>query len=294
MDNQLPAHQILPEAAAAENPAVPEVLSEGNGENPAVLTADIRPSSLAVDMDLKVKLLAYEGPLELLLDLIKKNEMNIYDIPIAEITHQYLEAVKQMKQMNLDTAGEFLVMAATLLYIKSKMLLPVEDNNQDDDSGEDPREELVRKLLEYQAFKEVAGELGFLEGERSKVFQREISDYIFKDLQEDTGELDAFSNNLYDLMQAFYKVLKSAAKESYHDVFEQVVTIEEKVMDIKRALESRRKMRFMELFSSGVGKFEIVVTFIALLEVVRQRVARVAQEEVFGDIIIESAGQLNS
>lgn len=275
MDNQIPAQQVLPEALAAENNSLPGVL----------------PSSLVTDAELNVKLRAYEGPLELLLDLIKKNEMNIYDIPIAEITHQYLEAVKQMKQMNLEVAGDFLVMAATLLYIKSKMLLPIENNNQEDDSGQDPREELVRKLLEYQAFKEVAGELGFLEGERSKVFQREISDYIFKDLQEDTGELDAFSNNLYDLMQAFYKVLKTAAKDNYHDVFEQVVTIEEKVMDIKRALESRGRLRFMELFNSGVKKLEIVVTFIALLEVVRQKVARVGQEEVFGEIIIEAVGQ---
>ena len=133
-------------------------------------TAENRPAN-----SLHVKISVYDGPLDLLLDLIKKNEMDIYDIPIAEITRQYLESLAGMKQLDLEIAGEFIVMAATLIYIKSKMLLPQEKEEEDED-GQDPRAELVRKLLEYQAFKEAAKELGILEGERGKIFTRRISD----------------------------------------------------------------------------------------------------------------------
>jgi len=236
---------------------------------------------------ISVKLDAYEGPLDLLLDLIKKNEMNIYDIPMAEITAQYLEYLRQMRQLNLDVAGEFLVMAATLIYIKSKMLLPVEKDVEESGEAGDPREELVRKLLEYQAFKEVAQELGFLETERSKVFKRQLSDYVFQDMGEETGEVESFSNNLYDLLQSFYKVLKSVAKENFHGVFEQVITIEEKIAEIKDLLMSREKANFFELFRKGATRNEVIVTFLAILEIVRQKIVRVLQPGIFGDICIE-------
>jgi len=278
-ENEIPQDVNDSPAALPEQPEV----SPQSGVT--VMEAEVKDS-------IQVKLPVYEGPLDLLLDLIKKNEMNIYDIPMAEITAQYLTYLSQMRQLNLDIAGEFLVMAATLIYIKSKMLLPVDDGLEEDDQGGDPREELVRKLLEYQAFKEIAQELEFLEGERSKVFKRQLSDYIFQDLSEDAGEpaLEGFSNNLYDLLGAFYKVLKSVAKESFHEVFEQIITIEEKISQIKNLLAVNQRANFIDLFRPGAKKNEIIVTFLAILEIVRQKIARVLQKGVFGEIFIESTG----
>ena len=233
---------------------------------------------------LQVKLAAYEGPLDLLLDLIKKNEMDIYNIPMAEITQQYLDYLAQMQDLNIDIAGDFLVMAATLIYIKSKMLLPDDGVTEEDEGGQDPREELVRKLLEYQAFREVARELGFLENERSRIFTRQVSDYIFQDLEPEP-ELEGFTSNFYDLLQAFYKVLKSVARDQFHEVFEQVVTIEEKLTQIKVILQERGgELKFEDLFDGVVSRNELIVTFLAILEIVRQKIARVYQSQMFGEI----------
>ncbi|MCM8776417.1 MAG: segregation/condensation protein A, partial [Candidatus Omnitrophica bacterium] len=141
---------------------------------------------------LHVKLKVYEGPLDLLLDLIKKNEMDIYDIQIAEITRQYLDYLAQMKQLNLEIAGEFIVIAATLIYIKSKMLLPQEKGDEEQVEV-DPRAELVQKLLEYQAFREAAKRLGLLEEEQGKVFTRQISNYYLGELESSNLDMDHFS-----------------------------------------------------------------------------------------------------
>ena len=143
---------------------------------------------------LRVRLPVYDGPLDLLLDLIKKNEMNIYDIPIAEITKQYLDYLHRMKQLDLEVAGEFVVMAATLIYIKSRTLLPT-DKEVEENEGEDPRAELVKKLLEYQAFKEAARELGLLQTERGKMFTRQISDYYLSEMKPEDAGIDTFSAN---------------------------------------------------------------------------------------------------
>lgn len=237
---------------------------------------------------IQVKLQVYEGPLDLLLDLIKKNEMDIYNIPIAEITRQYLDHLSEMRELNLEVASEFLVMAATLIYIKSRMLLPDEGVGEEEDGGQDPREELVRKLLEYQAFREVARELGFLEGERSKVFTRQIADYVFQDLETDC-DFEGFSSNLYDVLQAFYKVLKTCARDSLHEVFEQGVTIEEKIAQIRDLVSARRELSFSELFPSGAGRNELIVTFLALLELVKQRFVTVLQSQHFGEIHLRLA-----
>lgn len=241
----------------------------------------------AQDYDpLHVKISVYEGPFDLLLDLIKKNEMDIYNIPIADITRQYLEYLSQMKALNLDIAGEFLVMAATLVYIKSKMLLPNE-TMEDEEAGLDPREELVRKLLEYQAFKEAAKNLGLMEFERSKVFTRQLSDHYLKDLSPEDVGIDTFSANLYDLLQAFHSVLSQMKKEDFHEVFEEVVTIEEKIELLKQKLSQRNEFPFRELLGEKFTKNELIATFLALLEVVRLKAARVHQVESFGDIVIQ-------
>ncbi len=233
-----------------------------------------------------VKLSVYDGPLDLLLDLIKKNEMDIYDIPMAEITRQYLDYLNQMRQLDLEVAGEFLVIAATLIYIKSKMLLPQEDDEEDDELG-DPRAELVRRLLEYQAFKGAAKELGLLEDERGKMFTRQIADYYLTDLDSEEAGIDTFSANLYDLVSAFQKVLAKTGRTEMHEVYEEVVSIEEKMMQIKTLLTENRRVLFSKLFSAHWTRNELIATFLAMLEIVRTRFARVRQETQYGEILIE-------
>ncbi len=235
---------------------------------------------------LQIKLPVYEGPLDLLLDLIKKNEMDIYNIPMAEITRQYLEYLSQIRELQLDIAADFLVMAATLIYIKSKMLLPDDGLVEEEEDGVDPREELVRKLLEYQTFREVARELGFLENERTRIFTRQLTDYVFQDLEPES-ELESFSGNMYDLLQAFYKVLRSCASDQFHEVFEQVISMEEKIERIKKILSARQEVSFSELFEGAASRLEVIVTFLAILEIVKQKIACVCQSKTFGEIRIK-------
>ncbi len=240
---------------------------------------------------LHVKLEIYDGPLDLLLDLIKKNEMDIYNIPITVITRQYLDYLETLKSLDLEVAGEFIVMAATLIHIKSKMLLPQEVIQEEDDSGQDPRSELVRKLLEYQAFKEAARELGFLQTERGKVFTRQITDYYLSDLSAEDVGIDTFSANFYDLLAAFQKVLTHHGREAMHEVYEQVVSIEDKITNIKNLFTHRNTVRFFDLFSERWTKNELIATFLALLEIVRMKIAVVKQDSQFEDIVLEKREQ---
>ena len=233
-----------------------------------------------------VKLNVYDGPLDLLLELIKKNEMDICNIQIAVVTQQYMDYLAKMKQLDLEIAGEFIVMAATLIYIKSKMLLPPTEDEEDEDGG-DPRAELVRKLLEYQAFKEAAKELGMLEWERGKVFTRQVSDYYLSQMDGEDVEIDAFSANLFDLLSAFQKVLNKFGQETIHEVFEQSISIEERMTDIQCKLSEKKKIVFSELFGPAWTRNYLIVTFLAILEIVRTRFARVEQDGSFGEIYIE-------
>ncbi len=247
---------------------------------------DPKPVLDAEPNPMHVKLPVYDGPLDLLLELIKKNEMDIYDIQIAEITRQYLACLEQMKQMDLEIAGEFLVLAATLIYIKSKMLLPVEEELEEED-GQDPRTELVRKLLEYQAFKEAARELGFLEDERGQFFTRQITDYYLGEMKESDLDMGALSSNLFDLLTAFQNVLTRSGHEEMHEVYEQIVTIEEKIAEVRQMLLERGRVLFSDLFKIRWTRNELIATFLAILEIVRTKYARVRQEEQFGEIAIE-------
>ncbi len=235
---------------------------------------------------LHVKLGVYDGPLDLLLELIKKNEMDIYNIQISVITQQYLDSLAEMKQLDLEVAGEYLVMAATLLYIKSKMLLPQEEGDEDDEGG-DPRAELVRKLLEYQAFKEAAKELSVLEQERAQVFTRQISDYYLSTLDPEDVGIDTFSANLFDLLTAFQGVMSKLGRETPHEVFEQIISIEEKMLEIKDRLSREKKIGFVSLFEGGWTRNQLIATFLAVLEIVRNQFAFVVQDKTFGEIMIE-------
>ncbi|MCB9800068.1 MAG: segregation/condensation protein A [Candidatus Omnitrophica bacterium] len=213
--------------------------------------------------------------------------MDIYNIPIAEITRQYLEHLAEMRKLDLEVAGEFLVIAATLIYIKSKMLLPQENEVEEDESGDDPRQELVRKLLEYQAFREAAKELGFLESERGKTFSRQIADYYLAELDPEDAGIDTFSANLFDLLTAFQNVLVRSGKNLTHEVFEEVISIEEKIAEVSNLLNRKQKVLFSELFKTRWTRNELIATFLALLEIVRTKIAFVKQDNQFGEIIIE-------
>lgn len=296
MDDQLDPKPTEDEIKSAENSAAEAESALNQAENaPVALNAPVSQAApdagilpiLKAEKDpMRVVLPTYDGPLDLLLDLIKKNEMDICDIQVAVITQQYLDYLAEMKQLDLEIAGEFLVMAATLVYIKSKMLLP-DETPEDDEDGEDPRAELIRKLLEYQAFKEAAAELGILEHERGKVFTRQLTDYYLKDLTPEDEGIDTFSANLYDLMAAFQKVLTSKGRENMHEVFEEMISIEQKTSEIKAILLSHRKVFFNQLFPEKVTRNELIATFLALLEIVRSKFAVVNQDEQFGEIIIE-------
>lgn len=233
-------------------------------------------------MSYKVRLQLFEGPLDLLLYLIKKNELDIYDIPIAEITEQYLEYLNWLRILDLDIVGEFLVVAATLMQIKSKMLLPQEDVQEEEE--EDPREELVKRLLEYRAFKEAAGDLEAKRLAREDVFTRKTASSEEGEGEEESGKY--FEASLFDLISAFSKVLKEVPKETFHEIIKDEMTVEEKVHELLHLMVKRSSMFFTELFEKAKNKLEIVVTFLALLELIRLKEVVVMQRNIFDDIQI--------
>ncbi|MDI6891025.1 MAG: segregation/condensation protein A [Thermodesulfovibrionales bacterium] len=223
-----------------------------------------------------IKIPVFEGPLDLLLHLIHEDKIEIYDIPIALITHQYLKYIKMMKELNLDIAGRFLVMAATLIHIKSRMLLPP-DEEAPPEEQEDPRRELVQRLLEYQAFKEAAVSLRDKEEEWMKVFRREpLSD------EADEG-VYLFDVSLFDLLRGFKKILDSAPPEVV-TITKETLTVKDKMSLIMEMLEGQEAIRFENFFREGVTKALLIVTFIALLELIRLGLVRAYQEREFENI----------
>jgi segregation and condensation protein A len=236
-----------------------------------------------MESDYKVKLEVFEGPLDLLLYLIKKEEVDIYDIPIERITNQYMEYLSLMQLLNLEVAGEFLVMAATLMYIKSRMLLPADQQVTDAEAeeGEDPRWELIRQLVEYKKFKEAAVQLARREEEQANVFTRAGDSGI----EVDAKEVPLAEVSIFDLIAAFNEVLKKAnAREDFREIYEERFTVSDKIEEILYTLRERSEIRFLELFSESASRAEVVVTFLALLELIRLKRLRVQQAEAFGEI----------
>ncbi|MDR4925719.1 segregation/condensation protein A [Peribacillus sp. YIM B13472] len=243
-------------------------------------------------MGYNIKIDAFEGPMDLLLHLINRLEIDIYDIPMADITDQYLSYIHTMQHLELDVASEYLVMAATLLAIKSKMLLPKhEDELMIDEDGEifeeDPRDELVEKLLEYKKYKNAAEEFKGLEEERSLIFTKPPSDlsvYV-KEAESDKQELNI---SLYDMLGALQKLLRrqKIQKPLYTKVTKQEISIEKRMDEIMIELQSiKGKKSFFELFSLPV-KEHIVITFMAVLELMKLNEIIVEQEDNFSDIMI--------
>ncbi|MGB7062706.1 MAG: segregation/condensation protein A [Candidatus Zixiibacteriota bacterium] len=224
-----------------------------------------------------VKLDAFEGPLDLLLFLIKRDKVDIYDIPIAHITRQYLEYIELMEELNLDVAGEFIVMAATLMRIKVRMLLP---RTQDEEEEEDPREGLVLALLEYRKFKEAAQILKAKGEEQSRWFPRTDVSFL-SDLPEDEVLVEA---SLHDLIFAFKKILDTQPKEIFHSIDYPKVGVEERIEYVLNCLAQKDGVVFPELFSDTPIKLVMVVTFMAILELIRLQKIYIRQTRHFSEI----------
>jgi len=234
------------------------------------------------DISYEVKLDAFTGPLDLLLHLIRKHEINIYDIPLFMITKQYLDYIHMMKDLNLSLAGEFLVMASTLLHIKSRMLLPQEETvSEDDEEGEDPRSELVRRLVEYQQYKEAAGELTEQEMLWRQMFHREPVQQqpIVRDVLVDDV-------SLFDLLDALQDVLIRTESEIFVDITPDSMTVQDSINFIIERLESESTVTFSALFDNATNRMVVITTFLALLELVRMRLVRIFQGDLYGPVRI--------
>jgi segregation and condensation protein A len=229
----------------------------------------------------RITLPLFEGPLDLLLYLIKRDRIDIHDIQVAAITHQYMEYLELMQSLNLDVAGEFMVMAATLIHIKSKMLVPVEPTEAEgDEEYVDPREELVQRLLEFQRYKEAAGILHQQAQIRAATWTR--PDAVLPRF-DDAGE-EMLEAGLYDLIAAFKELLDRRKALLAHEVETEGPPVEERMDELLAMIREGESLEFLELFASLGTKAEMIVTFLALLELIRLKRVRVYQRGMFGSI----------
>ena len=234
-----------------------------------------------------VKVEAFEGPLDLLLHLIKKNELDIYNIPIAAITRQYLEYLEIMRELNLDVAGDFLVMASTLLQIKSKTLLPAYLNEEaGEEEEEDPRAELVRRLLEYQRYKDAADRLAGGELLGRDVFARK---FAAQDLVESEPADPPLEVELFELIEAFQRVLAKVPEGSIHEVITERISVADRINEILTRLEGRESLAFEDMFVDFLTREYVIATFLAVLELCKLRLVNVVQAQSFGSIWIVPA-----
>ena len=226
------------------------------------------------------RLEGFEGPIDLLLHLIQKNELDIFDIPIALITEQYLEYLQLIKVLNLDIAGEYLLMASTLLHIKSRMLLPRSSEGEEEEE-EDPRAELVRRLLEYQKYKQAAGEL-----EKRPLLDRDVFIRLTPAESQEPEE-ERIEVNLVELLEAFREVLKRVKPKAVHEVVLEHLSVEDKIEEILTLLEKEnRSMDFHRLFPEEASRRVVVVTLLAILELVKMKRIRIFQVAPFETIRI--------
>lgn len=228
--------------------------------------------------DYRVKLEVFEGPLDLLLYLIKKDEIDIYDIPIAHITEQYLDYVRLMEQLDIAVAGDFLVMAAALIYIKSKLLLPPDPTiDGESDLAEDPRAELVERLLEYQKFKSAANML-YSRGEI------EAACYTRGALETDKNNPEVAAT-VFDLLRVFREILERQQSAVEMEIQRDEVTMAEKLVQIRTLINKRGEISIREIFALARSKRELLLTFLACLELVKEAEISLIQQQLFGEII---------
>jgi segregation and condensation protein A len=233
----------------------------------------------------KVKFEVFEGPLDLLLYLIKKDEVDIYEVNLTRLATQFIEYIDTLRLLDLEIAGEFLVMASTLMYIKSRELLPVDQQVQTEgeDDGEDPRWELIRQLVEYKKFKDAAAQLQVLELRQEDVFPRLPGKPEFgAPVAPPRAEV-----SIFDLVNAVNSILQRFNKrEDLRDIFEDKWSVSEKIEHLMRAITARDRLKFSELFEGVTSRSEVVVTFLALLELIRLKQIAITQREAFGEIEI--------
>jgi segregation and condensation protein A len=232
----------------------------------------------------KVKFEVFEGPLDLLLYLIKKEEVDIYQVNLTRLATQFIEYIETMRLLDLEIAGEFLVMASTLMYIKSRELLPVDQQvvTEGEDDGEDPRWELIRQLVEYKKFKDAAAQLQTLEARQEAIFPRLPVKLEFGPEAPARGEA-----SIFDLVNAVNVILKRFNEpKDTRDIFEDKWSVSEKLEYLMRSIRERPRLRFGELFVGVTSRSEVVVTFLALLELIRLKQLMAVQGEAFGEIEI--------
>lgn len=234
-------------------------------------------------MSYHVRLTQFEGPLDLLLHLIRRDKINIYDIPISHITREYLSYIEVMQELRLEVAGQFFVMAATLMRIKVQMLLP---RRPDDEDEEDPREELVRNLLEYRKFKEAANHFADRESDRRKVFTRPAARP--PEGEQDTSLMEV---SIFDLVDAFKKVMEDLKKQISYRIEKESHTVEEKIDLVRDRVAASSEVLFSELFSGDTDRLEIIVTFLAILEMVRLGELSARQMTSSGDVWLYRSGR---
>jgi segregation and condensation protein A len=238
-----------------------------------------------METDYKVKLEIFEGPLDLLLYLIKRDEIDIYDISLERITRQYLEYLQAFKELKIDVAGEFVAMAANLIYLKSRSLLPLDQQPTEEDAEEhDPRWDLIRQLIEYKKFKEAAADLNARALERERMFARQ-GDGATVEQPLRLGEV-----GIFQLINAFQNVIKRVdARQSVQEIFGEHFTVSEKIDTILERVANGACLRFSDLFSAIASRVEVVVTFLALLELIRLQQVRAVQRNFFEEIEIAPA-----
>ncbi len=231
----------------------------------------------------KIKLQQFEGPLDLLLFFIKRDELNIYDIPISRITKEFMEYLNLMKMLDLEVAGDFILMATTLMQIKVRMLLPREVNEKGEEI--DPRADLIKALLEYKRYKEMSEEFLIMEANQRRVFNRGNFEADYK---EAPPEYDVLLKNIsiYDLLKAFKKVLVEKPKPVVHEIKKIPVTIEQQIDFILSLFEGREEVPFLMIVQDMEEKIKIIITFIALLELVKMNKIGLKESEVFNDFVI--------
>jgi segregation and condensation protein A len=235
-----------------------------------------------METDYKVKLEVFEGPLDLLLYLIKRDEIDIYEISIERITRQYLEYLQAFKELKIDIAGEFIVMAANLIYLKSRSLLPLDQQPPEEDAEEDdPRWDLIRQLIEYKKFKEAAAQLHDRALEQERLFARDGGS------PESDAPLPLHEVGIFQLIHAFQEVIKRVeAREDLREIFGERFSVSDKIEKILERVSNGTPVRFSELFGQIVSRLEIVVTFLALLELIRLNQVRALQPKMFDEIQI--------
>jgi len=235
----------------------------------------------------KVQFEVFEGPLDLLLYLVKKEEVDIYQVNLTKIATQFIEYIELMRELDLEVAGEFLVMASTLMYIKSRELLPLDQQVlAEGEEEEDPRWDLIRQLVEYKKFKDAAAQLHQREAEQGKIFPRLPGILEF----EPSGPPPRPEVSLFDLINAVSNVLKRfQQREGARDIFEDKWTVSEKIELLRQAVDTRSALKFSELFEQTTSRTEVVVTFLALLELIRLKHIVVSQPTPFSEIEIRRA-----